>query len=93
MTYKYLSGLSKYPIYDIDNLLDAYEHIGEEMYTQALTFIGEVHGLLHRLHLKPFNPIENRGKSEVVYYPHLTPLQLGESVDIATKRGILVLAG
>lgn len=92
MKYKYLAGFSNYPIYDIDNLLNAYEHIGEEMCTQALTFIGEIHGLLHRVQLKPFNPIESKGE-EVVYYPQLTPLQLGESVHVVTKRGSVVLVG
>lgn len=93
MIYKYLSGFPNYPIYDLDNSLDAYEHIGEEIYTQALTFIGEIDGLLHRLQLKPFNPIDPQGKNEVVYYPFLTPLQLGENVEVATAKSRMVLAG
>jgi len=92
MKYTYLSGFPNYPIYDIDNLLGAYEHVGEEMYAQALTFIGKIHGLLHRVQLKPFNPLESKGKM-VVYYPQLTPLELGESVDVATQEGRLVLVG
>ncbi|MDY6994473.1 MAG: hypothetical protein SVR94_17960 [Pseudomonadota bacterium] len=82
-----LSG-SQYPINDLDNLLDAYEHIGEEMYARALTFIGVIHGFLHRLQLRP---IEKEGKT--VYYPSLTPLKLGESVDVATEKGSQILVG
>jgi hypothetical protein len=59
MEYIYLSGFPKHPIADIDNLLEAYEHLGEEMYAQALTFIGRIHGFLHRLQLKPYKIIEN----------------------------------
>lgn len=88
MSYTYLSGYPHYPIYDLNHLLDTYEHIGEEMYGRALTFIGMVHGFLHRLQLRP---IENEGKT--IYYPTLTPLHLGESVDVATGRGTRVLAG
>ena len=82
-----LSGYH-YQINDLNNLLDTYEHIGEEMYARALTFIGMVHGFLHRLQLKP---IEKEGKT--VYYPSLTPLKLGESVDVATEKGSQILVG
>ncbi len=90
MQYIYLSGFPRHPIADIDNLLNAYEHIGEEIYAQALTFIGHVHGFLHRVELKPFNLMDC---SETVYYPHLTPLKMGEFVNVATSRETLLLAG
>jgi hypothetical protein len=91
MAYLYLPGFPNHPIADIDHLLGAYEHVGEEMYAQALTFIGKIHGFLHRLELKPFNPIDNKG--ETLYCPYLTPLQIGEHVDVATNRETLLLAG
>ncbi|WP_069472170.1 hypothetical protein [Candidatus Marithrix sp. Canyon 246] len=93
MEYIYLSGFPKHPIADVDNLLKAYEHLGEEMYAQALTFIGRINGFLHRLQLKPYKIIEN-DIEKTVYAPQLTRLNLGEAVEIATpNQGSLLLAG
>lgn len=93
MEYIYLSGFPKHPIADIDNLLEAYEHLGEEMYAQALTFIGNIHGILHRLKLKPYKIIEN-DIEKTVYSPKITRINLGEAVEIATpNQGSLLLAG
>jgi Glu-tRNA(Gln) amidotransferase subunit E-like FAD-binding protein len=93
MEYIYLSGFSRYPIADVDNLLQAYEHLGEEMYAHALTFIGRIHGILHRLELQPYKIVEN-DIEKTVYAPQLTRLNLGEAVKIATpNQGSLLLAG
>ncbi|MDM8558436.1 hypothetical protein [Candidatus Parabeggiatoa sp. HSG14] len=91
MKYLYLSGFPNYPIADFDHLLDAYEHIGEEIYAQALTFIGRIHGSLHRVELKPFTFVEC--KDETVYYPYITQLQIGETVDVVTNSETFLLAG
>jgi hypothetical protein len=94
MEYIYLSGFPKHPIADVDNLLQAYEHLGEEMYAQALTFIGRIHGILHRLELKPYKKIIENDIEKTVYAPQLTRLNLGEAVKIATpNQGSLLLAG
>ena len=90
MRYIYLPGFPNHPICDMDNLLDAYEHIGEEVRTHALTFVGAINGFLHRLHLEPQTHLQDNGKT--VYYPVLTPLKGGEVVDVATSKDMLILA-
>lgn len=90
MNYTYIPGFSNYPIDDTHHLLDAYEHIGEEIRTHRLTFIGMVHGFLHRLWLEPLNLIKENGKT--VYLPILIPIKSGEVVDVATARDTVVLA-
>ena len=88
MKYLYLPGFPNCPICDLNNLLNAYEHIGEEIRSHALTFIGAIHGFLHRVKLEPLTHQES-GKT--VYYPILTPLDSGEVVDVATPRDRLLL--
>ncbi|GEM_PF-4050723 len=93
LSYQYLTGSQRYPICDLHGTLSNYEHIGEEIRAQTVSFIGEIHGLLHRLQLKPFNLLEHSTSHQVVYYPHLTPLQLGERVDVATCKGSITVVG
>lgn len=92
MKYKYIPGFPNHPIEDINNLLEAYEHIGEEIRTHTLTFIGRIHGLLHRVRLEPLTQMEIDNVIKTIYSPVLTPLKRGEVVDVATHRDIIVLA-
>jgi hypothetical protein len=90
MTYHYIPGFPSYPIDNTHHLLDTYEHIGEEIRSQRLTFIGMVHGFLHRLILEPMSLIQEA--NEIVYQPVLIPLKSGEVVDVATPRDTITLA-
>lgn len=90
MIYCYIPGFPSYPIDNTHHLLDAYEHIGEEIRSRRLTFIGMVHGFLHRLILEPMNLIKEANKT--VYQPVLIPLKSGEVVDVATPRDTITLA-
>ncbi|NJO14834.1 MAG: hypothetical protein HC877_03535 [Thioploca sp.] len=91
MIYCYIPGFPSYPIDNTHHLLDAYEHIGEEIRSQRLTFIGMVHGFLHRLILEPMSLIKEANKT-TVYHPVLIPLKSGEVVDVATLRDTITLA-